>query len=144
MKSGVGERLVLRVTKQHSPFGSLLPHIPCPCQTDDSLEAAFSAALGARLTPGPVRPSPAFDLAWSPSRRILETLIIQETSAPPTPAPGATRGAGLGLGQQERRLAERLERLSLDMVVMSGDGNCQVRQMRGWVATVVWTMVSPA
>ena len=95
----------------------------------------------------------ALKLQWTSSRRILEACIVQEMEGPShggiiVPDPGGGKGVGpkggegderppakmrkKGGGQPRRRsnpkqlLQERLDRLNLDMVIMVGDGNCQV------------------
>lgn len=56
-------------------------------------------------------------LGWTPSRKHLELLLNQEQ---------ATSLQDQVLQTHEQRLASRLMRLNLDMLVVPGDGNCQV------------------
>ncbi|KXZ45455.1 hypothetical protein GPECTOR_54g196 [Gonium pectorale] len=77
-------------------------------------------------------------LEWSHSRKVLEVLIAAERSAGSTRAGGTRRGSrsggdggssGESYSAAERRLAERLERLNLEMLQVAGDGNCQFRSL---------------
>lgn len=56
--------------------------------------------------------------AYSVSRRVLEDAIVAEADR--------DRHAPADLQSEEARLRQRLARLRLDMLVMQGDGNCQV------------------
>ena len=56
------------------------------------------------------------------SRRVLEHLIQKEDKRQASGQPSDLRESGR---VQERRLASRLDRLNLDMVVQAGDGNCE-------------------
>ena len=78
-----------------------------------------------------------------PDGRTLATLPREngETGSGAAAAAAASAGGGRGeavMGSalakvpevsQEQRLRERLRRLGLDMVVVSGDGNCQVSKV---------------
>ncbi|MEW5311881.1 MAG: hypothetical protein WDW38_003562 [Sanguina aurantia] len=59
-------------------------------------------------------------LGWTPSRKHLELLLNQEQ---------ATSLQDQVLQTHEQRLASRLMRLNLDMLVVPGDGNCQFRSV---------------
>mmetsp|Transcript_16382 Transcript_16382/g.28091 ORF Transcript_16382/g.28091 Transcript_16382/m.28091 type:complete len:354 (-) Transcript_16382:858-1919(-) len=61
-------------------------------------------------------------LLWSPSRRALEVLVVQEEHK-------SRSDKGLHILSHNQRLAERLERLNLEMLIMLGDGNCQFRSI---------------
>lgn len=61
-------------------------------------------------------------LNWTASRRALAVLVVREEHLSRT-------DKGLQSLSDDRRLAERLQRLNLDMVIMAGDGNCQFRTL---------------
>ncbi len=60
---------------------------------------------------------------YSVSRRILEDAIMEEAAKDKFAAPEKS------LQGEEARLRQRLHRLRLDMLVVLGDGNCQVAMM---------------
>ena len=64
------------------------------------------------------------DLKWTASRNDLEREINAEKAR--TDLRDNPQAAGDDLKTEERRLAERLAKLRLDMHVMGGDGSCQV------------------
>ena len=67
------------------------------------------------------------DLRWTASRNDLEREINAEKAR--TDLRGNPGGVGDDLKTEERRLAERLSKLRLDMHIMAGDGSCQVRRL---------------
>ncbi len=66
------------------------------------------------------------DLKWTASRNDLEREINAEKAR--TDLRDNPHAAGDDLKTEERRLAERLNKLRLDMYTMGGDGSCQVRK----------------
>ena len=64
------------------------------------------------------------DLKWTASRNDLEREINAEKAR--TDLRDSSSNHGDDFKTEERRLAERLSKLRLDMHVMAGDGSCQV------------------
>jgi len=68
------------------------------------------------------------DLKWTASRNDLEREINAEKARTDLRGNSNPHAAGDDLQSEERRLAERLNKLRLDMYTMGGDGSCQVRK----------------
>ncbi len=95
------------------------------------LVAASPGSVAAPPRGGPVR--------WTSSRRYLEVLIEQEcdaTGRQHEPAHSRTNN------NQRHNLVQRLHRLGLDMITMTGDGNCQVGFISSlWRICVFFTLI---
>ena len=93
------------------------------CCTDVELALFATDTEGTPLSPW--RTVTGTDLKWTASRNDLEREINAEKAR--TDLRGSPHAAGDDLKTEERRLAERLNKLRLDMYTMGGDGSCQVR-----------------
>lgn len=92
-----------------------------PREAEGGTSTPIDPPLGQPPVPSPNDPH---GLMRTQSRRLLEHLIQKEDKRQATGRPVDNKER-----VQERRLASRLDRLNLDMVVQAGDGNCQFRSL---------------